>query len=200
MVKRLLNILLNFVTVLSLLLVVITGAFWVRSHSHRDELQYDNVKIDAANGDNLTSETKWHLTSAAGGAWLYTQRSAPHMVWDGPEYGSLTFTVVHGDACMGTGEFERFGIDLSGVTTKFGFAGEVLPSVAGMDFRAYRVPYYAMVIATGVLPALRLSRVVLKKVRKKQQGRCRKCGYDLRATPLRCPECGTEPELAKANP
>lgn len=62
-----------------------------------------------------------------------------------------------------------------------------------------RVPcwFVAMLIATW--SGLRIRRFVLDAGRQARmaEGRCVKCGYDLRATPLCCPECGTVPGGAK---
>ena len=57
-----------------------------------------------------------------------------------------------------------------------------------MATRSVTVPYWFLAAAAGALPAVRLSRR-LRHRRLHEQ--CRACGYDLRATPRRCPECGT---------
>ena len=60
--------------------------------------------------------------------------------------------------------------------------GRVLESVA--------VPYWFIVAATFILPSQAMGRW-LNDRRRQAAGRCRQCGYDLRATRERCPECGT---------
>lgn len=61
------------------------------------------------------------------------------------------------------------------------------------------VPFWAVCLATGLYPAwflFRLPTRVLRFVRRfranarTRRGLCPVCGYDLRATPDRCPECG----------
>jgi hypothetical protein len=57
-------------------------------------------------------------------------------------------------------------------------------------------PYWAPIIATSILPALLAARILRQRIRSKRprSGSCPTCGYDLRATPDRCPECGAVPE------
>jgi len=54
---------------------------------------------------------------------------------------------------------------------------------------AILLPSWFLALLFSLLPALRLRRWLLDRQRNRP-GFCRQCGYDLRATPGRCPECG----------
>jgi hypothetical protein len=66
--------------------------------------------------------------------------------------------------------------------------------------RTIALPIWAVGLATFLLPLFRL-RWALKTSRARRRARsrcCVECGYDLRATPNRCPECGTIPTKVEA--
>jgi hypothetical protein len=92
----------------------------------------------------------------------------------------------------------------------WGFAFDVRrPSYANhagrstRDWRHYRVmfPHWAAAAALGI-PPLGLLRPLVAHARTRRRARrglCRACGYDLRATPDQCPECGALAGRAMAN-
>jgi hypothetical protein len=59
------------------------------------------------------------------------------------------------------------------------------------------LPLWFAMMASGILPAWRFGGW-WKRRRRRRIGRCPACGYDLCATPERCPECGAEaPRLVR---
>jgi hypothetical protein len=52
------------------------------------------------------------------------------------------------------------------------------------------VPYWA-ICAVTLLPLVPSSSRSIRRQVRKRRGQCLTCGYDLRASPGRCPECGT---------
>lgn len=66
--------------------------------------------------------------------------------------------------------------------------------------RFYQVdfPLWSAIVATAALPLVWAACLARRLARRPPNGRCRRCGYDLRATPGRCPECGMVPKMKSA--
>jgi hypothetical protein len=77
--------------------------------------------------------------------------------------------------------FDVLGVNFGGTR---GPDGSILWNLA--------VPYWLITSLAIVLPAARADgwRRERRRRRRQRDGRCPHCGYDLRATPQRCPECG----------
>jgi hypothetical protein len=65
--------------------------------------------------------------------------------------------------------------------------------VTEVPYRVWRVPYWVPFVLLAALPLCWLSVLLRNRLRDAdvRKGRCTTCGYDLRASPERCPECGT---------
>jgi len=65
--------------------------------------------------------------------------------------------------------------------------------------RTVMIPYWFFVLLTLIVPALafRRTRRERRHLLRVKDHLCSKCGYDLRATPDRCPECGTIPPIGR---
>jgi hypothetical protein len=87
-------------------------------------------------------------------------------------------------------------------TTRFGFGIDWSIHdglmTAPKTVHAVRFPLWFPTLVFALVP-LALARARYR-ARRYQRSRCLTCGYDVRATPDRCPECGTVPTAKAARP
>jgi hypothetical protein len=71
----------------------------------------------------------------------------------------------------------------------FGFRFDFIDH-GDLRVRGADVPLWSLALAAGVLPTYAFA-IQRRHTSRRIRGLCSRCGYDLRATPERCPECGT---------
>ena len=70
-------------------------------------------------------------------------------------------------------------------------------SFADSSDRVWAAPAWLLTVILAVLPAA-WGLGAYRRRRRKRMGLCSVCGYDLRASPDRCPECGTVVRAGRA--
>ena len=188
--------LLNLLTAGSLLLCVAAVVLWVRSYwvSH-----FLGVTVIRPTG----ADTTLTLSSSNGEVSYYHQcivyapreDAEPRVTWG---YGSATPSTYDGPERWAQASVKVAGFAVMVLDSKypagFGQHGE-----RGIAIRAVAVPWWMIVAVSGGL-AVPLARRLRRRHRLGYSGtvRCSHCGYDLRATPDRCPECGAAAGTAGA--
>jgi hypothetical protein len=177
--KRFHHYLINGAAALSIGLWLASVALWARSYWSADRIEWGDSwpKTAVPNGT-----VQWSLESDSGLLRFSRIRviNAKSLIVIGYSSRLLNLRFLHSDAT---------GDRIAG--PRFGWRTFVLPS-QGFYSRAVTqvtLPWQFVVIV------LLIFAVAALRARRKRQigppGYCPKCGYDLRATPNRCPECGS---------
>ncbi len=169
----------NIVTIFSLLLCMATGGLWVRSYWFFDEFWYRE-----------SLGRTWSIGSRVGGI------EAGSTTWDDIFRNGTINDLPNG---------HRFGPIKEKVRPEkywrtcwwrlwfhwdqhhiFGFS-----SSPTAQYTLLEIPLWLPLFITAILPIRWVSIDWRRRRRRSRCGLCIKCGYDLQASPERCPECGT---------
>jgi hypothetical protein len=174
----------NFLTVLSLLLCVAVAALWARSYWQFDDVAYSghfHVDNFASYRGRAVVQLGWSTTDDL-------SRAAPPYslggwFWDSTEISRMGYPAVQQSRGWQFGGFDarrwvsQKRLDASG-----------RPEV-GEDIVI--VPYWFLCLLAAAAPLHWLRRHRFRRLG--SAWLCPQCGYDLRSTPDRCPECGAPP-------
>ncbi len=177
--RRVRRYILNALTVLSLLLCVATAALWVRSYRVLDSYQ----SFRPADGRLIA------LALLRGGLQIAHGDGFPR---DHPLANAGWESIEMGDFMLGPPD-KNWQLLFGGVTSidqrLLGFRYLSGYLLAGR-FWSIQIPLWSICTLLLLSPMLRM-RSSCQKWQRREHRLCLRCGYDLRATPDRCPECGT---------
>jgi hypothetical protein len=169
----------NVLTGASTVAFVVIAIVWGHSVGRWDSCVFERsaqlVHVQASNGTMC-------VTSYSG--VIERQKPLPESGWrQGWHSGSTEYWAFLGWARAFSGN----GYKAGSCGMVFAGGGDTRTIVG--QYWELEFPIWPLCLATAILPAVRLIRWRINR-RRRQTGTCPTCGYDLRATPERCPECG----------
>jgi hypothetical protein len=196
--RRLLRILLNAATLLSAVLCVATVSLWLRSYGRLEGVRLTKGLAPAGRLERriieIRSSRGFLMLEDAHEFWTLRPYPGEPRPVPGPWQAKLLRETQPRDLAPAGGAWFRF-FRLSEHSTDTG--------VGHTDYRGLIFPHACAAAAFAGLPMASLLLSLRRRRRRRAlraNGHCPRCGYDLRATPERCPECGAVPTAPPARP
>jgi len=165
--------------VVSGLLLAATALLWVRSHWRIDDLSVatsGQARLEIAVIDGTIRFMQMESAEPTPASFVSVKRdAATEKDWNPTAWPQFRIVPVP------SAEIAGFKAQSGGIRSA-GFGVQ--------KYQAYTAPLWALCVVFAMLPMLRLG-MWIRRRRRPGENCCQNCGYDLRATPQRCPECGT---------
>jgi hypothetical protein len=186
---------LHVCVVISLLLCVTSIVLWVRGHRVFERFQFSGTarggkwrcySIDSVLGEIYLHVQHWQFQDDASAAWYAKRYPTPQGFYRGKRDLATIDTIwrFH-DTWWNRRRFVFYSSPMSRQHPGLGQSFTASPYSFG-------IPCWFAMTTTAIAPSAAIFRALRRK-KKIREGQCPVCGYDLRATPDRCPECGTVP-------
>jgi hypothetical protein len=177
--------LLNLFTVLSLLLCLAACVLWAMSYRGTYNWRAERVAGPAGDATHTLIDLGWQAGVFKAGRMVLWGRDEPESPW--------RFRVDRYPRSNSGLEDTRFGFEWVSKTWVYDPQRQ-----ARRRTDALRLPLWSVVLVSLALPGRWVVAAALRRRRKRLTAlqRCPSCGYDLRATPDRCPECGTSASVS----
>ncbi|CAN5650263.1 hypothetical protein BH09PLA1_BH09PLA1_13540 [soil metagenome] len=170
--------------IISLILLAACVVFWHRGNRQRESISYSR-------GSN---DSHMELTVILGDLVIAYDRAPVKLIWSGV-YDSNSaletdrepgITITSGDRLSMLYPFFAYPVASSERT----FAGGRVQFGGGPDYFHLQLPIWMLMLLLSV-PLLNALRQWERRKRRRRLNLCQTCGYDLRHSKDRCPECGT---------